>query len=184
MTGSRSHLGNGRVLFGQGPNSIAGSNASAGRSEERPQSQHRDPTEALQYYFSRLKEDVKVEFLRTIDPRLLQKAGYAPLAAPAQTPAPAVALQAAQPQQTPEIASSRKSERIKRNDHVLLVLNNGEVVVEGVLLDKSKHGARIAVRAASMLPSDLKMVESSNGLSYLARKVWCDDGEIGIAFSS
>ena len=151
--------------------------------------QERAPDEILASYFSRLRESVKIEFLRAVDENLMRAAGYAPTAeiagerpnsAPARTEADA-------PDARPRASARlehRRAVRMPKNDHVLVVVNDGEVVFEGVMIDYSRHGARISLNASVNVPERVKLVESANGRTHIARKVWAEAGEIGIDFIS
>lgn len=163
------------------PNPVAAAPSKEAAASSGLAAAQRGPTDILRSYFSRLRDEVKVAFLKSVDEDLLRAAGYAPIPPEDAAPAPRPEGRAAAPIESDK-AERRRAERVERGDHVVVVVDDGAVVFEGQLVNYSRFGARVSLQAGAPTPAQMKIVESNTGRAHRARKIWSENGEVGIEF--
>ncbi len=188
MVKTQSDDSDGQRLFGRTERAVEGAKSASRGQRSRASSSdgaERDPAEILRSYFSRLRESVKVEFLKTVDGQLMRKAGYEPIDEQPSGDADSdgSADDGASDADGDAARTRRRAERKLSDAHVLVIINDGEVMFEGIMLDYTRYGARIALRSGDAVPAKMKVLETVTGRSHRARKIWSEDGEVGIEFA-
>lgn len=143
----------------------------------------RDPLEVMRSFFGRLSPQAQADFLQSVAPDIMRRAGLTRISTAGQVvEAPAAPQEAGETSAQTRPGERRKSPRQPTQERALIVFNDNRSTLSCDISDRNDTGARLACSNAHQAPEVFRMLNEGGGEARLCRRIWTRFGEMGVRF--